>query len=664
MFKPARMVSVNIIALNDDTQHVTSLLAKEGVVHLSNLGAISGVEYVSTMPQKDALEKRYKNAEQSLKRIEEVVNETIKGEISPDTMQYDLLREIDIIENALKEIISKVDGIFANKKMFEEEIRKYKDLAICAKYLHSRNINIEHFENLEFLFLKLGFLPSDKMESLKRGIGDTTLIVSLVEKGAKTLVAVLALRDDEKAVNKVLESVFFQEVIFPVDLEGKSHEIYLHVEKRIAGFKHELAQLNNQIKELHKIYHDQLQRIADAIASAQLHFYARGYFKSTRDLVLISGWVPKKRVEQFETSITAQIENVLVLKDYSLKSKINIPTKLENVWFMKPFEGLISVYGLPDYKEVDPTFYVMLGFSLMFGMMFGDLGQGLLLLLVGIIVRKKVKSRMGKSLGFMLGTCGVMASIFGIFFGSIFGFEHVIPALLFNPFEEINLMLAVGIFFGVGFISVGVLINIINMFMQGKTVDALLGQKGLSGMLFYFGSVLTVFGLVMNYSFAQNILVVLLLILLPLVFVALKEPVEFYVHRMHEKTLKRETIEEKSGLEIFVMSIMEVYDTILGYLSNTMSFMRIAAFSLNHVGLLIAVFTIGEMFDPNHDHTGIGFWITVIIGNIFVIVLEGMIVTIQTLRLIYYEGFSKFFSGNGMEYKPFSVSQNDDTAME
>jgi len=208
------------------------------------------------------------------------------------------------------------------------------------------------------------------------------------------------------------------------------------------------------------------------------------------------------------------------------------------------------------------------------------------------------------------------------------------------------------------------LINIINMFMQGKTVDALLGQKGLSGMLFYFGSVLTVFGLVMNYSFAQNILVVLLLILLPLVFVALKEPVEFYVHRMHEKTLKRETIEEKSGLEIFVMSIMEVYDTILGYLSNTMSFMRIAAFSLNHVGLLIAVFTIGEMFDPNHDHTGIGFWITVIIGNIFVIVLEGMIVTIQTLRLIYYEGFSKFFSGNGMEYKPFSVSQNDDTAME
>ena len=103
------------------------------------------------------------------------------------------------------------------------------------------------------------------------------------------------------------------------------------------------------------------------------------------------------------------------------------------------------------------------------------------------------------------------------------------------------------------------------------------------------------------------------------------------------------------------MSIMEIYDTILSYLSNTLSFMRVAAFALNHVALLMAVFAIAQIIKDSTG-SGIFYWAMVGVGNLAVIGLEGMIVTIQTLRLIYYEGFSKFFSGDGVAYQPFSVT--------
>jgi V/A-type H+-transporting ATPase subunit I len=101
--------------------------------------------------------------------------------------------------------------------------------------------------------------------------------------------------------------------------------------------------------------------------------------------------------------------------------------------------------------------------------------------------------------------------------------------------------------------------------------------------------------------------------------------------------------------ERIIIVLIEGFETIMSYISNTLSFLRVAAFSLNHVALAIAVFTLGEMMDTT------GYWITVVLGNIFILVLEGAIVAIQVLRLEYYEGFSRFFSGSGREFRPLTL---------
>jgi V/A-type H+-transporting ATPase subunit I len=102
--------------------------------------------------------------------------------------------------------------------------------------------------------------------------------------------------------------------------------------------------------------------------------------------------------------------------------------------------------------------------------------------------------------------------------------------------------------------------------------------------------------------------------------------------------------------ERMLVATIETFETLTGYISNTLSFLRVAAFSLNHVALAIAVFTLAEMME------GTGHWLMVIGGNIFILVLEGAIVTIQALRLEYYEGFSRFFSGDGKEFTPLRLS--------
>ena len=102
------------------------------------------------------------------------------------------------------------------------------------------------------------------------------------------------------------------------------------------------------------------------------------------------------------------------------------------------------------------------------------------------------------------------------------------------------------------------------------------------------------------------------------------------------------------GERIFT-TLIETFEIVNNYIASSLSFLRVAAFSLNHVALSLAVFTLANSMDT------IGHWITLVVGNLFVIVLEGIIVAIQTLRLEYYEGFVRFFSGNGRAYRPLRL---------
>jgi V/A-type H+-transporting ATPase subunit I len=112
---------------------------------------------------------------------------------------------------------------------------------------------------------------------------------------------------------------------------------------------------------------------------------------------------------------------------------------------------------------------------------------------------------------------------------------------------------------------------------------------------------------------------------------------------------KKFSIDKKIS-EYLLESIFELFDTVLGYLSNTLSFLRVGAFTLNHAGLSMAVIILSQMMSNNA-----GSLLILIAGNIVIMVLEGVVVGIQILRLEFFEIFSKFYSGSGREFNPLSI---------
>jgi V/A-type H+-transporting ATPase subunit I len=289
---------------------------------------------------------------------------------------------------------------------------------------------------------------------------------------------------------------------------------------------------------------------------------------------------------------------------------------------MRPFVALVANYGIPRYGEIDPTVLFTFSFILMFGMMFGDVGHGAVILAGGLFARRRFPIVVPFAVA-----CGLSSIAFGFVYGSIFGYEHVITPLWMSPLSDPILMLKVALYWGIGFILVANTLTLINFLAEGRTKDALLDTKGVVGTLLYFAGIYVGFRWVGEGIFGTFELV---LLLIPLaVLLAYK-----WTH-----------LEGPLGERIMIL-VVEGFETVQGYLSNTLSFLRVAAFSLNHVALAIAVFTLANMLGT------MGHWITVVLGNVFIILLEGFIVSIQVLRLQYYEGFSRYFRGDGRAFQP------------
>ncbi len=315
----------------------------------------------------------------------------------------------------------------------------------------------------------------------------------------------------------------------------------------------------------------------------------------------------------------------------------NPPTHLKNNKLFKKFETIVEMYGVPNYEELDPTVFVAITAFIMFGFMFGDVGQGAVIMLIGLWLSKKKKS-----LGPIFVAGGISAIIFGVLYGSVFGKEDIIPSILVKPMENITTMLISGIAFGVILIILAIILNIKNGINNKNVKKAVFSENGIAGLLFY----LTVIGSVVYYFIvgklivSMNILIVICLI--ELTVILFKDKLEKIVTRKKEET--KSSVAEQ---------IFELIETLLSFVSNTISFVRLAAFAINHVGLCMAVYILANMI------SGVGNIAVAIIGNVIVIVLEGLIVAIQVLRLEYYELFSRFYSGDGKPYTPIKKLINE-----
>ena len=233
--------------------------------------------------------------------------------------------------------------------------------------------------------------------------------------------------------------------------------------------------------------------------------------------------------------------------------------------------------------------------------------------------------------------------LFGTFYGSIFGMEDLIPALVIRPMENIMFWLGFTVMIGIFLLITSMIFNLFNSFKNKDYTEALFSDSGLSGLILYLFmlSNLASYGLQNSLLIPLSFTLAIVISLLLLIF--FKEPLGNLL------VGKKFSIDEKIS-DYLLESIFGLFDSVLGYLSNTLSFLRVGAFTLNHVGLSMAVILLSEMMSNNA-----GSLLILIAGNIVIMVLEGVVVGIQILRLEFFEIFSKFYSGSGREFKPLSI---------
>ncbi len=362
------------------------------------------------------------------------------------------------------------------------------------------------------------------------------------------------------------------------------------------------------------------------------------YAKVYNDNFVIVGWVPLV----FVSSLTDKLKKISRV-EYSVESGEEIlefspPTKLKNNKIFSPFEFFVSTYGLPKYSDIDPTTFVAITYTIIFGIMFADVGQGLILFLIGMFLYKIKNIKVGG----VIATCGISSSIFGFVVGSIFGFEELLTpfynAIKLHPIrvmESPMTIISSSIAIGVISLVLAMCINIYANIRRGDIKEAILSHSGLCGILLYLSLISMLIGTLSGKSMTS----------IPMITVSSCAVLIF----LKEAIKKNFKIDWK---DYVLTQFFEMFDIFLGYFTNTISFIRIGVFIFVHAGMMMVVFSLAEGFSP------IGYAITVIIGNLFVTCFEAFLVGMQVMRLQFCELFGRFFEGGGRAFKPITSTDS------
>jgi V/A-type H+-transporting ATPase subunit I len=363
--------------------------------------------------------------------------------------------------------------------------------------------------------------------------------------------------------------------------------------------------------------------------------------KASEKILFITGWIDARDKGKLVSILREICGERFVVVD---RRDPEAPVRLMNIRLFKPFELIVRTMGMPANSEIDPTPLSAMTFVLFFGLMFGDVGQGLVLAIAGLVLKSIGQKRQRENMdqaGSILSVCGLSSAFCGVLYGRLFSSDHLIPAIWIDPAENIMDLFPVTILLGGAIIVMGLFINVINAIINADYAEALLGKRGMAVLILY-GAILF---LSLRYTSNREVpehWEIGIFILLPLLIFSLRGvlgPVLFKGKRPHDL------------VGYLAETIMDIVEITLSLFVNTISFIRVGAFALSHAGLGIVTFTLAGMADPAlNSPAAIAI---LVLGNIFILAFEGLVVAIQSLRLEYYEFFSKFFKGSGLVFSPF-----------
>ncbi len=540
------------------------------------------------------------------------------------------------------ERISRRLQIWAGRgKVLASEEEELEAARIYVEALQKSGISGSDAFNTEILKIFAGNLSEDNYERLQEASAEVPLIVFPLKKSGNTMwIIVITVSGYLEGAEKLLDSVYFrnspiEEVLKDADSDWKSY-----LDTRIEKHKRAISKL----KEAAANYLDKNNRDLEELYSrvyCMKHVYdicrRRG---QVGDLFVVSGWLPLSEIESVRKIVDEEAPETIIISESTEKTRTDlgrIPVLLKNLPFVKDFQDVVALYSMPLYNESDPSVFVAFTFCLFFGFMFGDVGHGLMIIAGAMFFEHK--RLLSRSFASVLRFAGLSSVLFGFLYGSIFGNENLINGIWLSPLEDMQTLIQSSLVLGIAVISAGMLINISVRYRKKEFGKLFFDSSGVAGLVLYWLSVALAWSALAERALPvpSSLLIVFVLLLLGVIFFS--------------DVLAIRLLKEKIEMESPVVHVFHVLHSLLSFLSNTVSFVRLAAFALNHVGLSLAVLMLSRMVTDLPGGSVIT-WIILIVGHLVIVTLEGLIVFIQTLRLEYYEFFSKFYTGGGNRFDP------------
>ncbi len=635
------MQAVNIIGLMEHIDEVITVLGESGVFHPDEVSVFyNNLRDFTHLQTKNIYAEPLTNLKAALNLTKRVFPLTDVSDFSPSFEELESFSSV-----TTSEIDSLVEAREAAAAKLEEEKR---NLSI-AEHFAGLDVEIEQILKMKYMKAHFGKLPKDSMEKLEAYKDNKYVDFAVCTKDKTHCWGVyFTPLSKEDEIDRIFEGLYFE----PAELVGEKET----PGERIEGYKKELPLLEKQVDEAQRNLEEYLDDNSEQITRylsklEELYLYSgiRSKAMQYHNSFIIVGWVPAENKKQIKKRLKKIRSVELDFADAKEEIDKRPPVKLKNCFLAKPFEFYTDMYGVPNYNEIDPTLFIAITYTIIFGIMFADIGQGICLSVVGMLMWKLK----GMKIGRILTPCGISSVVFGTIFGSLFGFEHVLDPLYFamgfkeKPIEvmtskSIIVILLAAVAIGVLLVITAMCLNVYSSIKQGHIGRALFSANGVAGIVFYSA---LVFGMVAELMFNLHILTlpyILGLIVLPFLLIFFEEPLDGLI-------AKSPDWKPESWAGFIMEHIIESIMVLLEYVTNTVSFLRVGAFVLVHAGMMMVVFVLADTAGP------VAYWPIVVFGNAFVMVLEALLVSIQVLRLEYYEMFSRFYSGEGRAFEPVRI---------
>jgi V/A-type H+-transporting ATPase subunit I len=658
MFRAVPMVHVQVQVPSRDGPAVTRRIADQGLLHLIDIahGSASTVNHGTGMHE---LLARFTDLARTLRRIAATLELALPDAIgtlaAPDVVDFSIEYQ-QIVERATP-IREAVESASRGLDAARETAARGRVAAEQAGRLVAADVDLSRIGRLRFACVRLGYAAREELSTIASLLSPMPFAIVILDGVlARPLVAVTAPASNRDQVDAVLRASSF----VPIAATGLDAAAGVDaLQRQIADAEGQERRQRDMLMALKREMGEALKALAARSELAVVLLRAQTCFATSGRFLVISGWIPQERAPELTAAIqrvTAGRAVVSVETPQAMQltsaSALTVPILYRNPLLLRPFQQLVEIYGVPSYGEIQPAAFFAVSFLLMFGLMFGDVGHGLVLVSAGYFLFRYAPRFLDYAI--LLMEAGVASALFGVLHGSVFGVETLLPALWLHPIHDLPRFMAVAVGLGVVLVSVGIALNVMNSWRAGERATALVGTRGVFGAFVYWTALALAarFFLPSHWRLPNGAIFVLLA-----GAVGLLAARPFVVRALGVDHAARPRAGATPGWLGALEGSVELVDAIFAYFANTISFVRVAAFAAVHAAVFVAMFALADTLAQFRFGGPLSAG-ALVAGNIVMILLEGLTVTVQVLRLEYYEFFGRFFRGGGEQYRPLMLRPN------